>query len=1334
MTPVTNAAEDKKLEAAKTRYITTYDNSNDHKAELHADVSTTSWAGNDAAGGAGIGGGTEYYYTASLSDAENLDDYKHFTPGSLTINSGTVTAVGGFKSAGIGGAVGGALTTGQIIINGDPATTVENKTKVTAVGSIYAAGIGEGDSVPNVKNEDFVNPYALIINGGVIDVQGGFTAAAIGTTDEMTTSTQNQNLGLTSGMTIALNGGDITAISGRPKGNTSATAAIGAGEGTNMAPYSISIAEGTIVNASSYSRYAISDCGTDAATVPQTSIDPAIYMYLAYYGRGSALEDTSDKPRDFNLFSIKRTDRGDFMLAVGTPDQVMKSGSQLSIYFGYEESTGNLYLVDQNGKTIMDENAKCSIFYVTKGNTNGVNFAAEGKNDKDETVYMADLGAKYADLVTTLATKLTAKADLSYYFVQPPMKTFEVPPGYTAVAMTLYPPETFGGRYIFHIPKSNKAQMTSDLYAVIEKMTSGESSGELQPSFDSHFQMGTPVIPDSTPAVAPDAVSTQLTDLIVTADGKTLLAAENGQQKFVPGTKSYDIWLPVDVNEFAVTAKWTENNSSISIKDGTKGLVSSTNGVELSTPTVKIGESETKEIWIEKKDANAQKITYKLTVRVKAKYTMDLTNLNKTYDGMPVIPGVASMEVREYSEFTVTPMNADTPKVTTPNASNNTEIYAGNYSGRNLTITLNKNLEVTTSFTGRTYSSYSRRWSDTRVEIKTTFSLTNDNVLVANSTTSNTSFYLTDNQNSTQYYLRAVDGVVGLATSATGDVEIVFWSWNENANSTMTGGTVSYDQAASAAKAEVVNKLNDETEIGKPITSSEIDYGGTVTTTTTLSIAQGGAITSGTFNSQSLTWTHVVTQNGKVQASASLEAITDKSSLLKGETVTYTYYPLTTVNSEKVEGDALAEAPKDAGEYRVKATVNATEFEASGSADFTISKRPITIIGIENWRYYLKTVPNNPENTTIPITPGTGTDETKFYSGQIRLDGVVEHASGEIDAVTPTYTSMYFVNSVVGNLVNDKIAVYATLNEEGVNANYTFAGYPANGDYKPGSPSGNQYVFYVPGQVTYDVDGAMFGYGDMTDNGTADFLWYKYYPVIDDWKDPTKLESYLKFPNDPRIDYHSPNSQSHAEHIYVRTVNKGVEEARYAVDITFGSMIFQYTKTIWNVNTLTYDNLDGEDGEVSVWVDPTVSGFAHKLKLTSGDVLIENRSNREISFKATATINTHCVMITYDKDTMEFDEALMNKQHRIAARMIWGDTNEWKDDEITAANSVNTGKSGVATTPLITIPAATNVGIGASESDVSQAPGYKVVSVRLFGIPTATETVGGITISLTPTT
>ena len=560
----------------------------------------------------------------------------------------------------------------------------------------------------------------------------------------------------------------------------------------------------------------------------------------------------------------------------------------------------------------------------------------------------------------------------------------------------------------------------------------------------------------------------------------------------------------------------------------------------------------------------------------------------------------------------------------------------------------------------------------------------------------------------------------------------------------MTGGTVSYDQAASAAKAEVVNKLNDETEIGKTITSAEIDYGGTVTTTTTLSISQGNAITSGTFTPQSLVWTHVATQNGKVQASASLKAITDKSSVLKGETVTYTYYPLTTVNSEKVEGDALAEAPKDAGEYRVKATVNATEFQASGERTFTISQRPITIIGIANWRYYLseKDLADNAP-PYIYITPGTGNDENKFYSGEIRLDNVVEYADGDMDQVKLAIAEngMYFADKAVGDLVSNKIVINAAIDAtDDVSANYTFAGYPDHGGYKHGElVSGDVYVFHVPGQITYEVDGAMFLYGKLTDADQADFLWYKYYPVINDLTNEGQLNSYLNFAKnqdgtyvDTRIDYHSPDSQTHAEHIYVRTVNEGEDEARYAVDITFGNMIFQYTKTIWNVNTLVYEKMDKASGETSVWVDPAVSGFAHGKALTNGDILIENRSNRAISFTATAEVNTHCVMVGYT-DAMEFNETEMNKQHRVAARMIWGDTNVWKDEEITTANSRNTGSVGVATTPTIPIAAAENVGVGADSTALSNAPGYKIVSIRLFGIPTSSETVGSVTISLKPT-
>jgi hypothetical protein len=102
-------------------------------------------------------------------------------------------------------------------------------------------------------------------------------------------------------------------------------------------------------------------------------------------------------------------------------------------------------------------------------------------------------------------------------------------------------------------------------------------------------------------------------------------------------------------------------------------------------------------------------------------------------------------------------------------------------------------------------------------------------------------------------------------------------------------------------------------------------------------------------------------------------------------------------------------------------------------------------------------------------------------------------------------------------------------------------------------------------------------------------------------------------------------------------------------------------------------------------------------------------------------------------DAMEFNETEMNKQHRVAARMIWGDTNVWKDEEITADNSRNTGSVGVATTPTIPIAAAENVGVNADSTALSNAPGYKIVSIRLFGIPTSSETVGSVTISLKPT-
>ena len=511
-----------------------------------------------------------------------------------------------------------------------------------------------------------------------------------------------------------------------------------------------------------------------------------------------------------------------------------------------------------------------------------------------------------------------------------------------------------------------------------------------------------------------------------------------------------------------------------------------------------------------------------------------------------------------------------------------------------------------------------------------------------------------------------------------------------------------------------------------------------------MSLTSGANIT---LSQEEFEWTKASTQSGTVTASASLKAITDKSDLLAKEKVEYTY--VQTKNALGVEEikNLGTTAPTAAGTYVVTASVNATEFQAAGERTFTISQRPITIIGIANWRYYLseKDLADNAP-PYIYITPGTGNDESKFYSGEIRLDNVVEYANGDMDQVKLAIAEngMYFADKAVGDLVSNKIVINAAIDAtDDVSANYTFAGYPDHGGYKHGElVSGDVYVFHVPGQITYEVDGAMFLYGKLTDADQADFLWYKYYPVIDLTDPDVNLSSYLDFAKnpdgtyvDPRVDYHSPDNVTHAEHIYVRTVNEGEDEARYAVDITFGNMIFQYTKTIWNVNTLEYEKMDNASGETSVWVDPSVAFFAHGEALTNGDILIENRSNRAISFTATAEVNTHCVMVGYDQQTMEFNETEMNKQHRVAARMIWGDTIKWSEKEIKfdSTNSRNTGSVGVATTPTIPIAAAENVGVGADSTALSNAPGYKIVSIRLFGIPTSSETVGSVTISLKPT-
>ena len=126
-------------------------------------------------GGAGIGGGV-------FGSAE-----------AITINGGRVTATGGDKGAGIGGGGDGSVAE-AITINGG---------RVTATGGDGSAGIGGGYHGRGKK---------ITINGGTVNAAGGDYAAGIG--GGGVSYSGGGSVGITNGENITINGGTVTATGG----------------------------------------------------------------------------------------------------------------------------------------------------------------------------------------------------------------------------------------------------------------------------------------------------------------------------------------------------------------------------------------------------------------------------------------------------------------------------------------------------------------------------------------------------------------------------------------------------------------------------------------------------------------------------------------------------------------------------------------------------------------------------------------------------------------------------------------------------------------------------------------------------------------------------------------------------------------------------------------------------------------------------------------------------------------------------------------------------------------------------------------------------------------
>lgn len=262
--------------------------------------------------------------------------------------------------------------------------------------------------------------------------------------------------------------------------------------------------------------------------------------------------------------------------------------------------------------------------------------------------------------------------------------------------------------------------------------------------------------------------------------------------------------------------------------------------------------------------------------------------------------------------------------------------------------------------------------------------------------------------------------------------------------------------------------------------------------------------------------------------------------------LTHTYYNTAT-------GAALDTAPKAAGTYRLVASLRAGTYVASVEQTFTIRQRPLSISHIQNALTYVSAI-DHASWTAPRAIPDPGT---------LHLLGVVAG-----DEVAASAASAFYNEVSIGYGASKITLTGLSLSGKDA-ANYSLAE--------------SQTVF---GQISYSFDGAIF-------RKKTGQPWDKFYPV--DSLAPVSPET---------ADYHSTPSadgvyNSHSDYVYARTENTGESRSVYAVDIEFGAMSFTYSRSQWNADSLTYEELEGE----SRWL-----GFDG----VNNSVRVINRSNSAV--------------------------------------------------------------------------------------------------------------------------
>ena len=579
---------------------------------------------NTLAGGAGIGGGAAWNTTSSASSA-----YAAGTPGTIIINGGNINAYGGHQAAGIGGGLNGAATSTSITINGG---------NINAKGGRWAAGIGDGDSIDKNWSTKYTYAYLISINGGKVDAVGGVGCPGIGTTDAISTDTGSTRTG-TSGLTINLNGGEITAKSGYPDGfnpkgesgydKTDAAAAIGAGNKTNMASHSIMVSSAAKIIASGFGHYSITENGVEKDALPTVNIDSDGYMFL-----GRFPNFTSSKLRTFELLEAQRFDT----VIDGEVYQYRKYVTQPA-----DGSTGEIYYYcpeAPNKRWLMKAGVDGTLKNSSVVPLDSVPELEKKLEELMPTLYVDDSSVKISEIVAL--------------------------PHFRSIALSLPSPQEHGGIYALRVPtdslygyNNGTAELPKSGYAVITigAQEQGTISGEI--AYPGHLN------------IKKDSVSGTLTDLdIYRGEGHT-----DGRDGLIGGAFSenvfaYRIYIEHDDNVAYFYAKYPfDDNVNVRIEPfGMTALEQQKIGKDriIITATLDMTGVTEKEFRLKKTDTvtvdgktvTLNSVVYKITIVKKAIYKIELNPVNKIYDGTVAKPSI----LRLYSEETneeFTPTDAE---------------------------------------------------------------------------------------------------------------------------------------------------------------------------------------------------------------------------------------------------------------------------------------------------------------------------------------------------------------------------------------------------------------------------------------------------------------------------------------------------------------------------------------------------------------------------------------------------------------------------------------------------------------------------------------------------